>query len=170
MIKFLRILLFIIVIEIAHINSAKSFVAQNMQEAMSFNNVADSISIEKEQAAEPAPNLPNLHSIYKQAMLPSPIRTNEKPKILNFMESDSIAIKLKQGETFKIILPQTAENEWNFDMPKDFLTLHGHQKDDKKITYEFRAETQGKGMFFLDNKIKKNTVESKILRFLIVKP
>lgn len=171
MIKLLKTLLFSIIAGTVHISGGQCFVAQSIQDAMSFNNAAESIRVEKEEVVEQPQDLLGLPSIYKQAMLPvSPNTEPEKLSVLNFFEHDSLAIKLKQGDTFKIILPQTEESNWNIDVPENFLTMQGSQMGDKKIIYEFRAVSQGKGMFFMDNITKEDTIQSKILRFWIVKP
>lgn len=166
--KLLKTLLFSIIAGIAHIHGGQCFVVQSIQDAMSFNNTAETVRIEKVDVVEQPQDL---HSIYKQAILPlSPNTQSENIKILNYLEYDSQAIKLKQGEIFKIILPQTEESNWDIDVPENFLTMQGSQKDDKKIIYEFKANSQGKGMFFMDNITKEGAIQSKILRFWIVKP
>ncbi len=178
------IVLSVVFVLVFYTHSSQAFVAQDINDALSFNNVARSVNPTKAESpsstARSAKNKENVMFKFDSEPIDyleiaDKLITNTQPEkfFVDMRNKTSQSIAARPGQTFFVILPEDQESFWKTDGEENLVEIVSSEHSQNNRILEFRTLCCGETKIFLDNLVKqqnKHTVlQSKILRLRVKK-
>ena len=150
--------------------SAQAYVVQEQKNAFSYKNMARDFGGSYNQTFKYKAEAENEDQEVDYVKIADKMLVSPEPfPNINLKDMAIVKIKMKQGQSVKIELPETEGTIWKYDVSDEVLTEVSSVKENGLRILELKAMKSGAYKVFLDNYTEENGVkkvlESKILHF-----